>query len=333
MSASTRRTGFEVAAMDRRNTILTLAALCTAARGAVAQQAGRTPRIGILGVGPPELMRQSLLELGWVDGQNVIIESRDVGGQVERFDAFAAELVRLKVDVIVAPVPAAAFAAKRATASIPIVLMNTPDPVQLGLVASLARPGGNITGTSTLSADLSVKQLDLLKEAAPKAQRIAVLWNPGNPWHPLALRGLEPAARPLGLQLLLLGVRSTDEIGAAFAAMAAKQAEAVLVLADPLSFAYRQRVVELAASRRLPAMYGLRPFVDAGGLMSYWAHQADLYRRAASYVDRILKGAKPGALPIEQPARYELVINLRTAHTLGLAIPRSLLGRADEVIQ
>jgi len=319
--------------MDRRNSVLSLIALCLAARHAVAQQAGRTPRIGILGIGPSELMRQSLHELGYVDGQNVIVEWRDLGGQVERFDALASELVRLQVDVIVASNPAAAFAAKRATTSIPIVLMNTPDPVQLGLVDSLARPGGNITGTSTLSSELSVKQLDLLKEAIPKAQRVTVLWNPGNPWHPLALKGLEPAARPLALQLQLLGVRSIDEIDAAFAAMATKQAEAVLVLADPLSFAHRQRVVELAANRRLPAMYGLRPFVDAGGLMSYWAHQADLQRRVASYVDRILRGAKPGALPIEQPSRYELVINLRTAHTLGLSIPRSLLSRADEVIQ
>jgi len=319
--------------MDRRSFLLALPALGPPSSGAWAQQAGRKPQIGILGVGPPELLRRALRELGYVDKQNAMIESRDLGGQVEHFDVLAAELVRLEVDVIVASNPAAAFAAKRATASIPIVMMNTPDPVQLGLVASLARPGGNITGTSTLSSELSVKQLELLKEAVPKASRIALLWNPGSPWHPLALKGLDPAARPLAVQLLLHGVRNPADIEGALPAMVARQAEAVLVLADPLTFVHRQRLVELAAKHRLPTMYGLRPFVDAGGLMSYWANQDELNRRVASYVDRILKGANPGDLPIEQPSRYELVINLKTATALGLTIPRSLLSRADEVIQ
>jgi putative ABC transport system substrate-binding protein len=317
--------------MDRRETVL---ALCAFGAAAIqAQPAGKTFRVGLLGSGTPELLREGLLDIGYIEGQNLAIEWRDAAGKAERFDAIAAELVRLKVDAIVASNPAATFAAKRATASIPIVMVNTPDPVHLGLVASLARPGGNITGTTTLSAELSVKQLELLKEAVPQAVRIAVVWNPDNPWHPLALMGLRPAAQSLALQLQVLGVRGAEEFDGAFAAMAAQQAEAVLVLADPLTFFHRTRLVDLVAKRHLPAMYGLRQFVDAGGLMSYWANQEWLYRRVASYVDRILKGAKPGDLPIEQPTRFELIVNLNAAKALGLMIPRSLLGRADKVIQ
>jgi putative ABC transport system substrate-binding protein len=317
--------------MNRRDTVM---ALCGFGAAAIqAQPAGTMFRVGLLGVAAPELMRQGLRDVGYVEGQNLLLEWRDAAGKVERFDAIAAEFARLKVDVIVASNPAATFAAKRATASIPIVMVNTPDPVQLGLVASLARPGGNITGTTTLSAELSVKQLELLKEAVPQAARVAVLWNPDNPWHPLALEGLRPAAQSLAVQVQLLGVRGSEEFDGAFAAMAAKQTEAVLVLADPLTLFHRTLLVDRAAKRHLPAMYGLRQFVDAGGLMSYWANQAELYRRVASYVDRILKGAKAGNLPIEQPTRFELVINLNAAKALGLTIPRSLLGRADEVIQ
>ena len=242
--------------------------------------------------------------------------------------------MRLKVDVIVAANPAATFAAKRSTESIPIVMVNTPDPVQLGLVVSLGRPGGNVTGTTTLSADVSIKQLELLKEAIPRAVRIAVLWNPSNPWHPIALKGAEAAARSLAVQLQLEAVRGPEELNAAFAAMTRERAGAVLVLADPMTFYYRSRLADLAAKRRLPAMYsGSRGYVEAGGLMHYWANQADLYRRVGSYVDRILKGAKPGDLPIEQPTKYELVINLKTAKALRLTIPPSLLQRADQVIE
>ena len=235
--------------------------------------------------------------------------------------------------MIVASNPAATFAANRATASIPIVMVNTPDPVQLGLVASLGRPGGNITGTTTLSADLSVKQLELLKEAVPRVARIAVLWNPTNPWHPLALKGAEAAARSLAVQLQAPEVRRPEDLDNAFAVMTRDRAGAVLVLSDPMTFFHRRRIAELAAKRRLPAMYGVRGHVDAGGLMSYWAHQAELYHRVASYVDRILKGTKPGDLPIEQPTKFELVINVRTAKALGLTIPPSLLQRADQVIE
>jgi putative ABC transport system substrate-binding protein len=321
----------KIAAVNRRAFIATATAILVAPLAVEAQQAGKMFRIGVLGVGSPELLRQSLREVGYVEGLNLAIEWRDAGGETERFGDLAAELVRLKVDVIVAAHPAATFAAKRSTASIPIVMVNTPDPVQLGLVVSLGRPGGNVTGTSTLSADVSIKQLELLKEAVPRAVRIAVLWNPSNPWHPLALKGVEAAARSLAVQLQNVPARGSEELDNAFAAMTRKRAEAVLVLADPLFFFYRSRLVDLAAKRRLPTM--LWAFVDAGGLMSYWAHQADLYRRVASYVDRILKGAKPGDLPVEQPTRFELVINLKTAKMLRLTIPQSLLRRADQLIE
>jgi ABC-type uncharacterized transport system substrate-binding protein len=321
--------------MDRRAFIGTVAGgLLAAPLAAEAQQAAKIFRIGVLGIGSPELLRQALREVGYVEGQNTAIEWRDPEGQTERFGDLAAELVRLRVDVLVAANPAATFAAKRATASVPIVMVNTPDPVQLGLVVSLGRPGGNITGTTTLSADVSIKQLELLKEAVPRAVRIAVLWNPSNPWHPIALKGAEAAARSLAVQLQLVAVRAPEELNAAFAAMTRERAGAVLVLADTMTFYFRTRLADLAAKRRLPAMYsGSRGYVEAGGLMHYWANQADLYRRVGSYVDRILKGAKPGDLPVEQPTKYELVINLTTAKALGLTIPLSLLQRADQVIE
>jgi len=302
-------------------------------------QGGKLWRIGVLAPGPsagagfPALLRQSLRDLGYVEGLNLAIEWRDAEGKTERFDNRAAELVRLNVDVIVAIVPAATLAAKKSTASIPIVMVNTPDPVQLGLVVSLGRPGGNVTGTTTLSADLSGKQLELLREAVPRAVRIAVLWNPSNPWHPLALKGAEAAARSLVVQLQILGVRGPEEFEGAFETMTRKRAAAVLVLADPLTAFHRTRLAELAAKWHMPGMYGSREYADAGGLMSFWANYADLFRRVASYVDRILKGAKPADLPIEQPTRFELIINLKTAKALGLTIPSSLLRRADELIQ
>ncbi len=306
---------------------------------AKAQQAGKVWRIGVLSPGPSTgpfssaLLQQSLRELGYVEGVNLAVEWRNAEGKMERFDALAADLVRLRVDVIVAMVPGATLAAKRSTASIPIVMVNTPDPVQLGLVASLGRPGGNVTGTTTLSADLSSKQLELLKEAVPRVVRIAVLWNPDNPWHPLALKGAEAAARSLAVQLQILEARRAEEFDSAFEAMTRKRAGAVLVLADPLTAFHRTRLTALAIKCHLPGMFATRAYAEARGLMSYWAHQADLDRRVASYVDRILKGAKPADLPIEQPTKFELVINLRTAKALGLTIPPSLLGRADDVIQ
>jgi putative ABC transport system substrate-binding protein len=326
--------------MERRSFMaLVSGGLLAAPLAAGGQQARKVWRIGVLSPVPstragfPALLRQTLRELGYVEGLNLVIEWRDAEGKTERFDDLAAELVRLKVDVIVATVPGATLAAKRSTASIPIVMVNTPDPVQLGLVVSLGRPGGNVTGTTTLSADLSSKQLELLKEAVPRAVRIAVLWNPSNPWHSIALKGAEAAARSLAVQLQILEVRGPEGFASAFEAMTRNRTGAVLVLADPLTAFHRSHLANLAAKRHLPGMYGPRDYADAGGLMSYWAHTADLYRRVASYVDRILKGAKPGDLSIEQPTKFELVINLKTAKALGLTIPQSLLQRADEVIE
>jgi putative ABC transport system substrate-binding protein len=326
--------------MDRRVFVAgTGAVLLAAPLVAGAQQAGKVWRIGVLSPGPSTgpfssaPLQESLRDLGYVEGVNLAVEWRNAEGKTERFDDLAADLVRLRVDVIIAIVPGATLAAKRSTASIPIVMVNTPDPVQLGLVVSLGRPGGNVTGTTTLSADLSSTQLELLKEAVPRAVRIAVLWNPNNPWHPLALKGAETAARSLAVLLQVLEARRAEEFDSAFEAMTRKRAGAVLVLADPLTAFHRTRLAELAIKRHLPAMFATRAYAEAGGLMSYWAHQADLDRRVASYVDRILKGAKPADLPIEQPTKFELVINLRTAKALGLTIPPSLLGRADDVIQ
>lgn len=319
--------------IDRRAFLVTVGAgIVGTALVGEAQQAGKMFRIGFL-AGAFSGLTQVLREVGYVEGRNLTIERRNAEGKPERYGDLAAELVRVKVDVIVAANPAATFAAKKATASIPIVMVNTPDPVQLGLVASLARPGGNITGTTTLSADLSIKQLELLKEAVPRAVRIAVLWNPTNLWHPIALKGAEAAGRSLAVQLQILQAAGPLELDKAFAAMTAERAEAVLVLSDPMSFFHRARVAELAAKRRLPAMYGVRGYVDAGGLMSYWAHQDDLDRRVASYVDRILKGARPADLPIEQPTRFDLILNQRTARAIGITIPGRVLARADRVIE
>jgi putative tryptophan/tyrosine transport system substrate-binding protein len=305
---------------------------------AEAQRAGKVFRIGVLaagiGGGSTNVFRQSLSELGYVEGRNLVVEWREAEGKPERFADLAAELVRLKVDAIVAMAPAATFAAKRATRVIPIVMVNTPDPVQLGLVVSLAHPGGNITGATTLSADVSVKQLELLKEAVPQADRIAVLWNPTNPWHPLAVKGAEAATPSLAVQLQAFPARTPEELGNTFTAMTRARARAVLILADPMFVFQRSRIAELAVKHHLPTMQGgSREVMDAGGLIFYWAHQADLYRRVASYVDRILKGARPADLAIEQPTRFELIVNLKTAKALELTIPQSILLRADQVIE
>jgi putative ABC transport system substrate-binding protein len=268
-----------------------------------------------------------------VEGRDVIFEIRNPEGRSELFDSFALDLVRLKVDVIVASNPNAVLSAKRATTTIPIVMMHTPDPVQLGFVASLARPGGNITGVTTLSADLSIKQLELLKEAAPRTSRVALLWNPDNLWHPATVKALQGRSDSLGLQLQVLEVRRPDDFGGAFQTMTAERTQAVLLLADPMTFFHRRRLAELAIKHRLPMMGGLPDYAEAGSVMSYWANTADVYRRAASYVDRILKGAKPSDLAIEQPTKFEFVVNLKTAKTLGMRIPQSVLQRADRVIE
>jgi putative ABC transport system substrate-binding protein len=326
----------------RRTFLGTLAGgLLAAPFPADAQPAGKASRIGYLAGGSatassrfPEAFRQGLRELGWVEGQNIVIEYRFAEGKFDRLPDLAAELVRLKVDVIVAAPAPSAVAAKNATTSVPIVMAGVGFPVELGLIASLARPGGNITGVSfSVGPEIFGKGLDLLKEAVPKVQRVAVLSNPGNPGHAVAIRNVNDAARALGVQLLLLEAPGPGELNSAFAAMLKERVVALLVVTDPVFIAHRAQLADLAARNRRPAMYTIRDFVDAGGLMSYGPSLVAQYRRAAVFVDKILKGAKPADLPVEQPTTFELVINLKAAKALGLTIPQSLLGRADEVIQ
>jgi putative ABC transport system substrate-binding protein len=315
-------------------------ALLAVPRAAQGQTPAKVPRIGFLSVlsltdNPHDLeaFQQGLRELGYVEGQNIAIEYRFAEGRPERLPALAAELVRLKVDVIVTAAPAAPEAAQRATNTIPIVFAVVGDPVAVGLVASVARPGGNITGLSSMAPEVVGKQLELLKEVAPKISRMAVLQNPSNQAHPPTLRQAEGAARALGVQLHIVQAGSPAEIEAAFATMSSQRAGGVLVLRDSFFLAQRAQIAALAAKDRLPSVYGLKEQAEAGGLMAYGASTPPMYRRAATYVDKILKGAKPADLPVEQPTKFELVINLKTAKALGLTIPQSLLQRADEVIQ
>ncbi|TPQ39936.1 ABC transporter substrate-binding protein [Bradyrhizobium guangdongense] len=276
--------------------------------------------------------RQRLRELGYVEGQTIALEVRYAEGRNERMPALVAELVGLKVDILVAGNSVAAVAARKATAAIPIVIV-TPDPVALGLVASLARPGGNVTGVSYFNEAIIAKRVQLLQELVPGLIRIAVLRNPTVAVHASFWQDTEVAARKLGVALQPLDVHGSGDFEAAFAAATNSNAQALIALDDALTVAYRPRIVALAASSRLPAMYGLREFPDDGGLMSYGPSFADLFRRAATFVDKILKGAKPSDLPVEQPTKFELVINLKTAKALGLKLPTSLLLNADEVIE
>ncbi len=325
-------------------------ALCTAlalalgllspALAAGAQSPAKVTRIGVLYAGFPsatrhlhEAFKQGLRDLGYVEGQTIIIEERWAEGRLERLPDLAAELVQLKVDVIVAGATPPIQAARQATKTIPIVMAVVADPVEQGFVASLARPGGNITGLSVQAPELGGKQLQLLKEVVPRASRVAILWNAANPYPALVVRETEAAARTLRVQLQSLPVRGPEEFEGAFEAATRGRAAALLTVGDVLTMAHRTRIVALAAKSRLPAMYSFREFVDDGGLMAYGANLADSYRRAATYLDKILKGAKPADLPVEQPTRFELVINLKTAKALGLTIPQSVLVRADQVIQ
>jgi len=327
--------------ISRRAFIRTLAGgLLAASLAAEAQAPAKVPRIGFLSARPPtdnpyfiESFWQGLRELGYVEGQNIAIEYRFAEGRPERLPALAAELVRLKVDVIVTGGPPAPEAAKQATGTIPVVFAVAADPVAVGLVASLARPGGNITGLASISGEVVGKQLELLKEVAPKISRVAVLQNSSNQAHRHTLRQAEGAARALGVQLHIVEARTPPEIDAAFAAMRSQRVGGVLVLRDPLFLTQRTQIAALAAKNRLPVVYGFREEAEAGGLMAYGASVPLMYRRAAIYVDKILKGAKPGDLPVEQPTKFDLIINLKTAKALGLTIPQSLLARADEVIQ
>ncbi len=308
-----------------------------------AQQAGKVYRIGMLWTLSPEFplgqalldeFRHGLREHGYTDGQNIALEHRYARGKMDLYPELVAELVRSRVDVIVVANPVAALAAKQATTTIPIVFAAGGDPVAQGLVASLARPGGNITGLSLFAGlEMLGKSLQLLKESVTKVSRVAVLWNSANTGHGLALKEIEVAARSLGLQLQILEARGPDAFDSAFAAMTREHTGALFVLADPMFLLNRTRLAELAARHRLPAIYGLREHVEAGGLMAYAPSLADLYRRSATYVAKILNGTKPADLPVEQPTKFELVINLKTAKALGLTIPQSVLFRADQVIQ
>jgi putative ABC transport system substrate-binding protein len=322
--------------------VILVVGLTLVSLGAEGQQAGKVYRIGWLSPGSPpaqpsrtvSAFQQALRDLGYVEGQNLVIEYRYGEGSQERLNYMAAELVRLPVDLIVAGNAPGTRAAQHATRTIPIVMTNTPDPVGEGFVASLARPGGNTTGLSAMRTELVGKQLALLKETVPQSTRIAVLANPAQPGYTLLLNNLTVAARGLGLQLHAAELRRAEELDTAFAAMTKADANALIVLAEPrLINPLRGRIVNLAAKSRLPAMYNWRTDADAGGLMSYGPSQHEQDRSLAVYVDKILKGAKPADLPVEQPTKFELVINLKTARALGLTIPPSVLGRADHVIE
>jgi len=310
-------------------------------RGILAQQASRVYRIGYLSTPTRESVEnglqaflRKLRELSWVDGQNVVIEYRWADGNVERLPDLAAELVRARMDVIVAPAGSAALAAKNATRTIPIVMIFPSDPVELGLVASLARPGGNITGTTfTPGPQIFGKQLQILKETVPRASRVAILSNPADGSFALQMKQVEATAQSMHLRLQRVDAKGPEEFDKAFAAMAQERADALLVGGTSTYLAHRTRLAQLAARGRLPTMYSFRESVEAGGLMAYSVNMADFVGRAAVYVDKILKGAKPADLAIEQPTKFELIINLKTAKALGLAVPASVLARADELIQ
>ena len=308
---------------------------------AAAQQAGKVRRIGFLETSSPsparvqlwETLRQRLRELGYVEGQNIAFESRFADGNPERLSRLAAELVGLKVDVIVTSGTPASQAAKRATRTIPIVMTQLSDPVRTGLVESLARPGGNVTGLMTQDADLGGKRLELLRQFVPRASRLAQLIDETNPGTVLIGKGTQAAADSVGVQLLSLGVRDPGALDQAFSEMKEARVGALIVESSSMLFAWRRRVADLALKNRLPTMFAQREYADAGGLMAYSADFSDLFRRSATFVDKILKGAKPADLPVEQPTKWEFVINLKTAKVLGLTVPQSLLLQADQVIE
>jgi len=323
--------------------IVTVVAIVTLAVGpliaplaAGAQQAARVPLVGLLGDTPGpqwEAFRKALRDLGYVEGRTIAIEGRYSEGNTARFTDLAEELVRLRADVIVTEGGSATRAAQKATSTIPILMAIVPDPVVMGFVSALARPGGNITGLMSLSFELTAKQMELLKETLPALTRLAILWNPASPWHELALRQVETAARALRVELKLAGARDPGDLDKAFATIKRERAGALLVLPHPTFDAQQRRIADFTTQSRLPAVYNKPLFPEAGGLMAYGARYLDFFQRVAAYVDKILKGARPGDLPVEQPTRFELVINLKTARALGLTVPPSVLVRADKVIE
>jgi len=323
----------------KRREFLGLVGVAVSVSSAVAraQQSTKVYRIGLLLGSVTEARYEDFLgrlrELGYAEGRNLIIERRFTEGRNERYHALATEFVNLKVDLIVAPGTAAALAAKAATSVIPIVTVVVGDPVSARLIASLDRPGGNVTGTSSLASDLPGKELELLKEIVPHLSRVAVLFNPTNTSHAPLVKELEAAAAILRIRVQSFSVRAPDEIESAFAKMATDPAEALVILDDPLMSVQRRGIVELAMLQRLPTVSTERSYAEAGALLSYGASFSDLFRRAATYVDKILKGAKPADLPVERPTKFQLAVNLKTAKTLGLVIPATMLARADEVIE
>jgi putative ABC transport system substrate-binding protein len=331
--------------MDRRAFIVGGAATLVAPLALKAQQAGKEAKVGYLGTSPPSHSSgarrlwnhflEGLREHGWVEGQNLLIESRFSEGRSDRFPDLAAQLVRLKVELIVAASPPAIRAAMDATATIPIVLIGTGYPVTLGFVASLARPGGNVTGVAYFPGGEGSpgKRLQLLKEAVPTLSRVALLTNPENAGHRPGLAELQVGAEALKLTLQSLEVRTSEELANAFAVAVRQRADGLIQIPDPMFFRQRTRIVQLAAESRLPALYSSREWVEAGGLMSWGVDFADQYRALGRYIDRILKGVKPADLPVEQASKWELLISLKIARSLGLTIPPSLLLRADQVIE
>ena len=326
--------------MSKRILSIALATLILAlVHLADAQQAKKVPRIGMLipvspaaAAGNIDAFRQGLRNRGWVDGQNIAVETR-YSERAEWLPDLAAELVQLKVDVIVTWGTPAARAAENATSTIPIVMAAAIDPVGTGLVSSLARPGGNLTGLSSGGAELSGKALELLREIVPRVTRVAVVWNPDNPAEKVKVKETQAAAQALGVRLQSLEARAPNELESAFGAMTKERAGALLVQHELVFLTHRKRIVELAAKNRLPAMYERKEYVDVGGLMSYGVSFPENFRRAATYVDKILKGSKPADLPVEQPMKFELIINLKAAKQIGLTIPHEVLARADKVIK
>lgn len=325
---------------DRRTFVAVAVAAALAVPSAARSQQTRKPyRIGFLWDSPgmfPEALdafRTALKESGWIEGQNIVIEFRWTDGRFERLSDMAADLARLKVDVIVAPSSIYTGAAKSATSTIPIVFLSHADPIGSGHVSSLAHPGGNITGLSLMMTETNAKLLTLFKEAVPPLKRVSVIYDPATPSHAPGLKALRQTAPSLGVELHDVGVRTSQEFEEAFAAIDRKTSGGVLVLSTPLYIAEARRLADLAIKHRLPSMFGPRAHAEAGGLLSYGPDRADLWRRGASYVDRILKGGKPADLPVQQPTKFELVINLKTAKALGIRIPEAVLVRAETVIQ
>jgi putative ABC transport system substrate-binding protein len=328
----------------RARTLLTVTVTLGILSPSLAAGAGQAPKIARIGYLIPsapaaaaqnvEAFRQGLRELGYVEGKTFVLELRYGEARAERLPELARDLVGLQADVIVAAADVSVAAIKRKTQTIPIVIPNSADPVGTGLVASLARPGGNVTGLSTISPELSAKRLELLREAVPRLSRVAFLWNPDVPGHTLQYKEVEAAARLLRLQLQGVEVRGPDDLERAFSAVRKGRAQALTnAWPNPVLFANRRQLASLAQRNRLPSMHGQKEFVDAGGLMSYGPHLPDLYRRAAVYVDKILKGTKPADLPVEQPMRFELVLNMKTAKALGITFPPTIMVRVDRVIE